>query len=144
MPTFQNDSFIGRSDLQCFETRSFPVETAGTDTFVAGDWAEVNADGNKVKKNGDAVPALAYLVVRGTAQPDTEISGPSVLIGPPGFVFDTTRFDAHGTYTVGKDLTVKNGVLTDAAEGEKVYAVCVIPPAKSPIAANEWIRAQTK
>lgn len=131
------------SRLSLVERRTFPRTDTDVDLFLEGDFAELDTTtGTKVKLNGASVPLIAYLVFRGTQHPDAQEVGPVVIIGPSGIKFSTKRFnDVAGAFAVGDDLTVKNGVLIGASEGEKVFAKVLTPKAKHELGTS-WVRVQ--
>jgi len=75
--------------------------------------------------------SVAYPCFQGTDSLANNASGHIPVIMRSGFVFDTDQYDASASWTLGADVTAKDGKWTVAAAGEPVMGRVVGVPTVS-------------
>lgn len=88
-------------------------KTKDGESFISGDWAVLNADGELEAPGFSAVPNT-YLVFSGTDRFDAKATGQCTIFMASGLVVKSNKF-AAGSYAVGTQLTVKGGKLIGVA-----------------------------
>jgi len=90
------------------------------ESFSAGDWAVLNADGELETPGASSVPNT-YLVFSGNDRFDAKATGQCTVFVNSALVVKTNKF-ASGVYTPGKLLTAKGGKLIGlATTGDEVF-----------------------
>lgn len=123
-----------QTDITKIQLRDFKVASANTNpnnaaTFVQGQWWQLDA--NNVDTiipvvAGDPAKAFAVWTKRGMGSAQVLSQLAVLFLGP--YEAETDQYNAAGTYAIGTELTVANGVLTPVTAAENVHAICMVPP----------------
>lgn len=114
------------------------MKIASTVDFSEGEWGEIAVVGGDmgITKIVGKPDGMCYQVFSATAyRSDVEaLNQATVLYGT--YIADTDMYDISSPYATDDPLTIVDGYLAPATQGDLVYAWVVLPPASNPLNAN--------